>query len=34
MWYLISHLWMFLILALLFGFYIGWTTCKPRDPHR
>jgi hypothetical protein len=26
MWYLISQLWLFLLIAVLVGFYVGWST--------
>ncbi|WP_271893424.1 hypothetical protein [Candidatus Phyllobacterium onerii] len=26
MWYLISELWLFLLIAVLVGFYVGWST--------
>jgi hypothetical protein len=26
MWYLISQLWLFLLIAVLAGFYVGWST--------
>ena len=27
MWYLITQLWLFLSVAVLVGFYVGWSTC-------
>jgi hypothetical protein len=26
MWYMISQLWLFLLVAVLVGFYVGWST--------
>lgn len=26
MWFLISQLWLFLLIAVLVGFYVGWST--------
>lgn len=30
MWYLITKLWLFLLIAFLIGVYVGWTTCRLR----
>jgi hypothetical protein len=31
MWYLITKLWLFLLIAFLIGLYVGWTTCREKD---
>ena len=28
MWYLVTKLWLFLLIALIVGLYVGWTTCR------
>ena len=28
MWYLITKLWLFLLIAFIVGLYFGWTTCR------
>lgn len=33
MWYMISQLWLFLLIAALVGFYVGWSTSTAPGVH-